>query len=219
MREPHLVEAIRDDLGRHCPSLHLYIEKEKAEARGTFPVRGPEGEVADEYLVTIEVPSRYSEDLPVVREVGGRIPWTADRHVNANGEACVLLPDARWESFPVGAPFLEFLAGPLHSFFLGQSIFESTGKWPFGEWSHGRRGILEYYEMLLETESTEVIAGFLWMVSRREVKGHWDCPCGRGKRLRNCCLEKVLDLRKKIPARIASRSFRVLERSSAAPAR
>ena len=43
----------------------------------------------------------------------------------------------RWEEFPMCAPFSEYLAGPLHNFFLGQSIVESGDEWPFLTTSDG----------------------------------------------------------------------------------
>lgn len=216
VRHPELVEEIRCDLASQFASLHLYIEKGVAQVRGTFPVRDPSGAILDEYLVEIELPSHYPDELPVLREVGERIPRRSERHVNPkDGSACVLLPDSRWESFPVGAPFIEYLTGPVHNFFLGQTLVDAGGEWPFGEWGHGAHGILEYYKNLIGAESEGAVSQFVWVLSRDEVRDHWDCPCGSGRKIRDCCAEKIRDLRTKISRRVAARSLRHLDTQDA----
>lgn len=202
-RKADLVEAIRADLADAYPNLHLFIDDDGvAEVRGTFPVRSEERKVLDRYQIRIELPD-YPRILPIVREVGGRIPWHPDFHVDTNGKACILVPDDRWRCFPVGARFKQFLDGAVHDFFLGQSIVAKGGEWPFGEWSHGDQGLLEYYYDLLKTDDVTVVQRFLQVLSKINLKDHWDCPCGSGKRIRRCCVSRLRDLRAKIPHRTA----------------
>ena len=210
-RNPKLVDEIRADLAGAYPNLHLFIDEDgAAEVRGTFPARSPEGRVLDRYQVRIELLPDYPRSLPVVREVGGRIPWRVDHHVEPDGKACVLLPDDRWRCFPEGAPFKQFLDGPVHDFFLGQAIVERGGEWPFGEWSHGEKGILEYYCDLLGTEYRAVVERFLQVLSKADLKHHWECPCGSGRRIRRCCASRIRELRRKIPHGIARQSLNKL---------
>lgn len=199
---------IREGLALHFPELHLFLDdRNRGVIRGTFPVIGPDGEALDRFSVSIELPAGYPRELPVTRETGGRIPWTASRHVGPDGVACVLLPDERWKVFPVDAPFLDYLRGPLYSFFLSQVAFETTGEWPFGEWAHGAGGILDFYARELGTKDSRVIGRFLDAISRREFRSFQRCPCGSGKRTRDCCLEKVTLLRSRISPTTASESL------------
>jgi hypothetical protein len=210
-RSPQLAEDIRADLRARYPSLHLFIEADSTSTvRGTFPVRAPDGRAVDRYQVSIDVPVDYPRSLPIVREVGGRIPWKADFHVNSDGVACVLLPDDRWRCFPEGAPFVRFLEGPVHDFFLGQSLVALGEEWPFGQWSHGAEGVREYYQWLLQTEDLGTIVRFLQVLARLNWKGHLDCPCGSGKKIRRCCHSKTLDLRNKIPPAVARKALETL---------
>lgn len=214
-RNPKLVEEIRRDLAAEYPTLHLIIEGARAQVRGTFPVLSPERQVLDRFAVVINLPSDYPKSLPVVREVGGRIPWKRDKyHIEESGPsagtACVLLPDARWESFPVGAPFLQYLKGPLHNFFLGQALVAVGEDWPHGEWSHGPEGIYEYYQRLLNINDRTIVHRFIYVLSKPETKRHWECPCGSGKKIKNCCARQISEIRRKIPATIAKHTLKTL---------
>jgi hypothetical protein len=201
---PSLVEQIRGDLRAHYPSLHLFIDPDgSATVRGTFPVRSAQGRVLDRYQVSIELLADYPKSLPVVRETGGQIPWKADFHVDPDGKACVLLPDDRWRCFPEGAPFRQFLDGPLHDFFLGHSLVALGEDWPFGEWSHGADGVYEYYRELLQTDDADTVRRFLFVLAKLNLKRHWDCPCGSGRKIARCCRARIRDLRTKIPPAIA----------------
>jgi hypothetical protein len=208
---PALAEAIRTDLHARYPTLHLFIDPDgKATVCGTFPVLSTEGQVLDRYQISIELPADYPKSLPIVREVGGRIPWKAEYHVNPDGVACVLLPDDRWRCFPEGAPFVQFLDGPVHDFFLGQSLVALGEDWPFGQWSHGADGVFEYYRWLFETDDAATIARYLLVLSKLNFKGHWDCPCGSGQKIRRCCRIKIADLRSKISPVAARKALETL---------
>jgi hypothetical protein len=205
---PELVEQIRVDLRASYGSLHLFIEPDgRAEVRGTFPVRSADGVERDRFSVSIELRADYPESLPVVRETGGRIPWKADFHVEeADGAACVLIPDDRWRSFPQGAPFRQFLDGPVYDYFLAQSLVALGEPWPFGQWSHGGAGLLEYYRELLQTTDDLTVARFVYVLAQPLLNRRCDCPCGSTRKLRDCCLVNVLGLRGKIPWPVVSAS-------------
>lgn len=84
----------------------------------------------------------------------------------SGGKACVLLPDDRWRCFREDASLRQFLDGPMYDFFLGQAIVERGGQWPFGDWRHGEKGILEHYCDLLGTEDRAAVERFLQVLSK-----------------------------------------------------
>lgn len=202
-RDPRLAAEIEQDLGSY-PQLHLVLAGPgQAHVRGGFPVRSADGKEVDHYLVRIELPDDYPDALPIVFEVGERIPRIADRHINPGGSACVMLPDDRWRSFPPGARFRQFLDGPMHQFFLAQSLVELGEPWPFGQWSHGAKGRLEYYQSLFSTTDFDVIKRTLGLLAKLDFKPHVACPCGRGRRVRECCASRLRELRRRIPPEVA----------------
>ena len=209
---PTLFERIKAEVESAYPNLHFYIENGVVFVRGSFPIIH-ENKILDRYSIEIEFPHDYPKSVPIVREVGGRIPRTADYHMSKTGEACLFLPDERWQVNPLDATFLDFLNGPVRNFFLGQTLVSLGESWPFGQWAHGVSGIHEYYASLLGTYDLSSIIRYLECLSKPKVKGHWDCPCGSGKRLRNCHFGQLLDLREKISPQVARHSLILLASS------
>lgn len=206
-RQPTMLNEIETDLRASYPNLHLFIVKGRdAEVRGTYPVRSPSGKELESFQISIRLPWNYPRALPEVRETAGRIPWLADFHVNPDGQCCVLLPEDRERCFPCDARFKTFLDGPVHDFFLGQSLIALGESWPFGEWDHGKAGVYEFYRGLLGTDDARTIVRFLHVLRKLNPKPHWDCPCGSGKKIRKCCQRKIADLRRKVPPAIARKS-------------
>lgn len=207
------LEKMRAEVQAAYPNLHFYPQGDRVLVRGMLPILH-EREELDRYAVEIVLLADYPDILPLVFEVGGRVPRDADHHINREtGEACLFVPDERWRVCPPSMGFLEFLDGPVRSFFLGQSLFRLTGEWPFGQRSHGGDGIREYYSELLGTEDATVIRGYLECLSRPVLKGHWPCPCGNGKRLRDCHRAQVEELRAKIRPAVALRSWESLRKA------
>ena len=204
---PGLLEQIKKEIRNDYPNLHIYIENETVFMRGSFPLTF-ENEVLDRYQVEIEFLTDYPDSVPIIRETAGRIPRTPDSHIiTSDGQCCLFLPDERWKVCPEGSSFLDFLNGPVRTFFLGQTMVRLGQPWPFGEHEHGVKGILDYYEGLLGSNDLRIILTYLRYISKPIIKGHWDCPCGNGKRLRNCHFQELIELRRKISPQIAGQSL------------
>lgn len=206
-----LARVKREVLSRH-PRLRFEETNGAVILCGVFEVR--EGDVVvDEYQVDVELPSDTERGIPVVRETGNRIPRDIDRHViTAEGTLCVVLPEAYWNDNPRGLSLAEFLDGPLREHLAGQSLVDMEQPWPAGEWGHGIKGVLEFYFQVLKTKEPKAFVGLLELLARREAKGHWDCPCGSGKRLRNCHGPTIFNLRDRIPRQLARRALEMLRR-------
>lgn len=201
-RQPKLLEAIRKDLEARYPDLRLLEESDTVFVRGSFPI-AHEGHVLDRFQIEVEFPLDYPDRLPWVRETLGRIPHILDRHVlPTSGTACLFV-DESWLLSVGGDPsFLEFLDGPVRNFFLGQALVEAGKDWPFGERTHGLEGLLQAYGEWFGTEDEAVILRYLEYLSKKKFKGHWECPCGSGEKLRKCHLEEVRGLQARIPQRL-----------------
>jgi tetratricopeptide (TPR) repeat protein len=74
--------------------------------------------------------------------------------------------------------------------------------------------IIKPYSEELGTSDSEVISTFLEYLSRGELKGHWPCYCGSGKRLRQCHMEQLLNARNRISAAEARNVLAQLTRQS-----
>jgi len=201
-----LLKQMEREVQSTYPNLHFYPEKDRVFIRGSFPIIY-DGKILDRYLIEVELLPDYPESIPIVRETGGRIPKTLDHHINIPaGDICLFFPDERWKIYPPNSTFLDFLNGPVRNYFIGESLVELGQPWPFGQWSHDAEGIIEYYSNLLGTQDLAVILKYLEYLSKPRLKGHWDCPCGSGERLRNCHFNELIDLSAKISPEIAKQS-------------
>jgi hypothetical protein len=183
--------------------LHAESQDGGIQISGTFATNDNNGEI-DRYQVRIVLRHDYPSSMPDVWEIGGRIPRTADRHVYpSTGQSCVMIPDQRWELWPAGSTLMQFVDGPVRSYFIGQSLVEQGEKWPSGEWEHGIFGVADYYAELLRSPSLDATLKLLAAIGEPAIRGHIDCPCHSGKRMWHCHQERIRDVRKRMGSRQA----------------
>lgn len=66
---------------------------------------------------------------------------------------------------------------------------------PFGERSHGIEGKIEFYREFLKEKNIAKIYYMLTYVQSNEIVGHRVCPCGSGRRIRNCHMKELLSIK------------------------
>ena len=192
--------GVVEKLGKLCaplllryPTLHL----DGPTLRGTLPVEFENREL-DRFAVEIDLTPVVEGNLPKVREVGGRIPWLLDRHVDSHGVACVCLPQDFLLRHTGHFDLSLFVEGPVRDFFIGQALVERGVAWPHGEWAHGEQAYKDWLDEFIRDATGEQLAAYLRTLSKYEMKGHLPCPCGSGQRIRNCHLQFLMLLRKMI---------------------
>jgi hypothetical protein len=209
-RKPVLLEEVRTAIAAGQPDLQEAIVDGVVRLRGSYVVRDG-GAVLGRYQVEIRFPPNYPRDLPIVEEIGGRIPRISDRHISSDGTACLLVPE-EW-LLAGDQSFRAFLDGPMKNFFLGQLLVEIGKPWPFGERQHGYEGLIQaYMEVLGISDATRVIAYFDCL-RKKAIRGHHDCPCGSNKRLRYCHRTELQELAKRIPRHVAQQAYDRLRNS------
>jgi hypothetical protein len=210
-QNPALLQEVRSAIAADQPDLHETIIDGAVRLRGSYAVRDG-GTVLDRYQIEIRFPFDYPMHLPAVEEIGRRLPRIADRHINNDGTACLLVPE-EW-LIAGDQSFKTFLHGPLKNFFLGQLLVEVGKPWPSRERPHGYEGLVQaYMELLGITDPSQVVAYFDCL-RKKTIKGHYDCPCGSNRRLRCCHRAKLQELAKRIPPQIAQKAYDGLISSS-----
>lgn len=173
-----------------------------------------------EFDVAIFVPSEFPDIEPTVWETAGKLPKDIDRHTYAETACCTCV----WEEWLAQNPaptFRAYLEGPVYNFFLSQLYFEEFAEWPFGERKHGIDGIVQAASNILDLQELTLDAAITYMrvLSASQLKGHFDCPCGSGSKLRSCHLNKLAELRARLAPEIALKFLRVLSRARTAEMR
>jgi len=166
--------------------------------------------IKDSYEIEIILSSKSPSILPRIRETGGRIKKAkekfgkeslADIHVNPDETVCLCAYPEEKIKLPNGFDLKDFFGGLLIPYFYAQSFFEKTGKWIWGERSHGTLGLLEsyfdnrgdgknigltkgYIEDLKQLQDSELF--YQTLFKRKKIKGHVPCYCGSKLKFRNC---------------------------------
>jgi len=192
-------DQVEAALTRLQPELKAVLIEGKIYIAGNFICYGKEG-AFETYEIELLLQAGFPEVEPFVRETGNKIPRLADRHIYPSTGQCCLCVWQEWLWKTRNPDFEEFLVGPLHSYFVSQSLFELTGHWPFGERRHDREGLDQALEEMLDTIPNASICAALATLSQAKVKGHIRCPCGSGKRLRNCHVVEIHALKDQLPS-------------------
>ena len=162
--------------------------------------------VEDAFHIKITASTPTSIHLPAVYEIGGRTQEIAKKwnisdlrnlHCGNDGVICLCVKQLEQEKLPSGATLFFFIENLVVPYLYALSLYEKTGIWLWGEYSHGGLGLLEFYvdnKKPLNTEDfTEV-----WPAIRREKEwkeyhkqirnpsGKKACLCGSGKLFKSC---------------------------------
>lgn len=171
--------------------------------------------IRDEFAIKIVLQRRENSLLPPVFEIGGRIERVArekqlklsDLHCNDDGSACLCIRTEESKKLPDGFNLPDFFHNLVIPFFYAQSYFEKYGVWPWGEYSHGVLGLLEWYSAagIQSRKDTEAFLKQLsqypqWkliktrLMNKVGVKGHHVCICGKANKFRDCHIAVFLGL-------------------------
>ncbi len=176
------------------PYLHL-TKKVNGDSllKGALAFEGDyHGEViADEFDVELHIPSTYPEDLPLVREIGYRIP--RNFHVNLDDNTlCLAAPIAIKMYFSKDKTLLGFIENLVIPFFYNFLYQQKHGSLVLGELSHGAEGILEFYREFFQITNDAAIIEILRILAHNDYQGYSECPCNSEGNLRGCHGRKVL---------------------------
>lgn len=208
---PSFLQSLQDEIESRYAGLTIVTDGKVTSAVGTLPIYGDSGEILDVYQIELSVARDNRKHLPVLKEVGGRIPRNLDRHVTSDGAACLFARDSSWKYWNEETRLQEFIDGPVTSFLLGQTFYESFGYFPFGERSHYGQGLLEYYFEELSTENIEVVHKFLIQLLSKRIHPYEPCYCLSMKPLKFCHWGKLCFLRGKINASYAISTYRFVK--------
>lgn len=137
----------------------------------------------EDVKIELILSSMYPETPPVVRETTG---LTKEFHTNTDGTLCLGSPLAVRATYMRHPTLVGFVEGSVIPFFFAFNYLANYGELPFGELSHGGKGLLEYYQELFDISSGEHVLGLLRILAESDYRGHLPCPCGSHAALRQC---------------------------------
>ncbi len=140
--------------------------------------------ITDSYKVRIILSYNFPFTLPLVYELLGR---TKSFHTNPVVETlCLGAPPKLFKLLSTNPSILYFIEQILIPFLYKASYSVKYRMIPGGDLVHGLEGIAQYYAEELN-EDYDLILKFTQATDTGSIiKGHWICPCGSGKRVRDC---------------------------------
>jgi hypothetical protein len=153
--------------------------------------------ISDRYEISISVPPDYPRAIPLVRETVMRIP--RDFHKLDSGHLCLGSPTRLRLILAETPSLLSFVERCVIPYLYGYAIVETGGVLPFGELSHGARGLRDNLASMLGIDDDLVLLGFVRLLAMKKRKANkLPCPCGTGMRLGRCHKRKLNRLREKL---------------------
>ena len=141
--------------------------------------------ITDSFGIKVNIPNDFPNALPRVTETGGRI--TADyEHRFTDDTLCLAVPIEQRRVFfeqPTLRGFVNRLVIP---YLYGYCFWEKHGYHPFDEAAHGCEGIVRHYIDTLDLRDELAALAVISFLFEHGYRGHHDCPCGSGTRVRAC---------------------------------
>jgi hypothetical protein len=213
VQRPEALETLRQRLRERFPNLHAIVREGVVELIGSLPILH-EGKELDRYSLRIALADNHPFGPAKVFETALRIPREADKwHVNPDGSLCIGVPEQVWPSSKRPLDIAQFLDGPVRTFLLRNSLIAMGGEWTPGEWAHGAAGIIDFYARKLDVSDRQALVQCMEHIAALFLKGHWDCPCGSGKRLRNCHGPALRECREQFSEEAVIYSLSIVRRS------
>jgi len=163
--------------------------------------------LCDTYQIKVEFHDGL--DFPLVYETAGRIAAiaardgkiTADLHLYSDtGALCLASAMEMERAFEKGFSLSILIDEFVVPYLFAQSYYAAYGVWLWGELSHGYKGLLQWLGRLNDYDDNDIAATYRVLVAQQDAeqakellqkrcRGHRPCPCGSGRKARDCCPE------------------------------
>ncbi len=149
--------------------------------------------IEDYYNLEFKIPNDYPASPPFVYETESKIPKDFG-HFMADGNFCLGAPVEVRRQFAEHKNLLRFINDQVIPYLFAYSYKRNYGKLPFGELLHGEAGLQQYYVEFFKVPLIEAMK-LLKCLADNFSPPLMACPCGGGRKLRDCHGPKLTVLR------------------------
>lgn len=192
-----LVIAQMEDVQAKHSALELAQEPD-----GQLRVRGPLGftidhdghMITDTYQIELHIPNDYPDSPPSAYEPEGKVPEEFEHFMEA-GNFCLGAPVEVRRQFAAHRNLLTFIDDQVIPYLFAYSYKREYGELPFGERDHGYFfGLLDFY---MDHFGATKLASLklLKCLADQFAPPLGPCPCGSGRKLKDCHGPKLDELR------------------------
>jgi len=160
--------------------------KEWFVIQGSIDVIDEAGRNWGEYNVQILIPPYYPTSPPKFFETAGKIKREKDWHVNSDGSCCLGPRGKEIQLFTNGGTLLAWVDSFVSPFLANHTLKNETGEYANKEYSHGAKGILEYYQDEWGLKDEKLVLRELQVITGQRTSRNQKCFCGSGKKYKYC---------------------------------
>lgn len=177
----------------------IYLGLQLIEENGNYIIKGDitiNAEhnnvwLIDDYSIRIHVPGNFPQKIPTVYETSHKLP-KGYQHFLDNGALCLGVTAEIYRLLYQNPTLIFFVNTFVVNYLYSASYFIKYGTMPFGERTHGSEGIYEYYKELFKVKTNGQALEMLMFVASGNYRGHIDCPCGSGEKIRKCIHKDIV---------------------------
>ena len=181
------VEKEFTDVKKKYPKLNApVIKNDFLIIDGAIDIIDENGKEWENYSVAIFIPDNYPSGTPQLFETGGKIKWDKDWHINSNGSCCLGPRGKEVKLFTAGGELFEWIDACVLPFLANDKHKKETGHYANKEYSHGAKGILEYYQDEWDASDEKSILEKLQVIAGQKMGRNQKCFCGSMKKYKHC---------------------------------
>lgn len=183
-----LRQQIIELLGVHKGLTNIVERDAETIVSGTLPFEASADgleTIRESFEIELIIPHGFPDALPRVKEIGGQIVAEYD-HRNAGGTLCLAVPVEQRRVFFEQPTLLGFVNRLVIPYLYGYCFWKKYGRHPFDEAAHGYEGILRHYIDTLGLYDDLAALAVICFLFEHGYRGHHECPCGSGLRVRAC---------------------------------
>jgi len=154
---------------------------------GSIDVIDDEEGYWDTYQVSIFLPPGYPKDIPVLQETSEKIKRDINWHMSRAGFCCLGTRAKIFYDLSDGITLLKWLDKFAHPFLANHVFRIKTGSYADEEFSHGTKGIIEWWEKISGLNGAVAILQHLRQISGYRTQAlNRPCFCESGKKYKRC---------------------------------
>ena len=166
----HIMESNADQVRLHG-SIHIY------RSANSFTLD-------KNYNIEILIPLTPGQ-LPEIIDTGKSIDESFI-HRYSNGKLCLETDTAMRIRFIDGLDLLSWMDEFVEPYYFSYEYYQRYGEFPFGERPHACLGTIDTYKDQFHCNDDIQAIKLIAFAVNKTYRGHVSCPCGSGKKLRNC---------------------------------
>lgn len=153
----------------------------------------------NDYFVEIVVDDNFWLVGPSIYEKNGQLKKSYS-HINIDGSLCIAAFSEVFDFISEnknknkGEIIDLWINNFVIPYFFSYEYFQKYKTYPFGDRSHGSLGILEYYKENFRVDNFKQVLNLsVYIIFLKQYRGHVQCPCGSGLRVRACHKDVIMD--------------------------